>query len=133
MGSGYSVQRELPPSRESRAPAMGPGYSVGYPSKWAPSVFCFANFLAILPDRQSGNYPQLGFEEVRAQVILGERSLPTSGVTWLCALLARAALILGGEQTSLPKSRPCRHVITHLFSSGYARSGSYSCHRDDNF
>ena len=26
-----------------------------------------------------------------------------------------------GEQTSLPKSRRCRHVITHLFSSGYAR------------
>jgi hypothetical protein len=24
-------------------------------------------------------------------------------------------------------------LLTHLFSLGYARSGSYSCHRDDNF
>jgi hypothetical protein len=29
-------------------------------------------------------------------------------------------LLNGGEQTSLPKSRRCRHVITYLFSSGYA-------------
>jgi hypothetical protein len=39
----------------------------------------------------------------------------------------------GRKQTSLPKSRQCRHVITHLFSSGYAGLGSYSCHHDDNF
>jgi hypothetical protein len=29
-------------------------------------------------------------------------------------------LLSGGKQTSLPKSRRCRHVITYLFSSGYA-------------
>jgi hypothetical protein len=29
-------------------------------------------------------------------------------------------LLSGGEQTSLPKWRRCRHVITYLFSSGYA-------------
>jgi hypothetical protein len=48
--------------------------------------------------------------------------LPPLQVQWLS----------GGEQTSLPKSRRCRHFITHLFSSDYARSGFYSCHRDDN-
>jgi hypothetical protein len=29
-------------------------------------------------------------------------------------------LLSGGEQTSLLKSRRCRHVITYLSSSGYA-------------
>jgi hypothetical protein len=49
----------------------------------------------------------------------------------LCS--AQVQLLSGVEQTCLPKSRRCRHVITHLFSSGYARLGFYSCHRDDSF
>ena len=57
-----------------------------------------------------------------------------AGDGWKIRLaVATWQFLRGGEQTSLPKSRRCRHVITHLFSLGYARSGSYSCHRDDNF
>lgn len=67
------------------------------------------------------------------QETAGECVSPSRAAPKGTAPRMQVQLLSGGEQTSLPKSRRCRHVITHLFSSGYARLGFYSCHHDDNF
>ncbi len=68
-----------------------------------------------------------------AQETAGEYVSPSRAVPKATAPRMQMQIAQQRRTDELAKVARCRHVVTDLFSSGYAGLGFYSCHHDDNF